>query len=94
MLPKKSNSTLTVEHPLQLKFGIIIVQLRICLAGVAGADVMLNMNPVPGIGEFVFVSVAELSHLKLVPVAAAPGSKIGGVGELVVFVNKFCWEYV
>ena len=92
MFPKKSNSTLTVEHPLQLKLGIIIVQLRICLAGAAGAEVMLKMNPVPGMGVFVFVSVAELSHLKLVPVAAVPGNKIGRVGELVVFVNKFCWE--
>ena len=61
--------------------------------GAVGA-VKLKMNPVPEIGVFVFVSVAELSHLKLVPDAAVPGDKIGGVGELVVFVNKFCWEYV
>ena len=94
MLPKKSNSTLTVEHPLQLNSGIIIVQLRVCLAGVVGAEVILKMNPVPGMGVFVFVSVAEDSHLKLVPVAGVPGDSTGGVGELVVFVNRFCCEYV
>lgn len=54
--------------------------------------VRLKMNPVPGMVAFDFVSVTEFNHLKLVPDAAVPGDNTGGVGELVVFVNKFCCE--
>ena len=79
---------------MQLKYGMIMVQLRVCLDGEDGAAVMLKMNPVPRIGVFVFVSVAVLSHLKLVPAAAGLGDKIGRIGELVEFVNRFCCEYV
>jgi len=72
-----------------------IVQLSVCFETEAGADVMLKMNPDPGIAVFDLVSVEELSHLKLVPDAALPGDNTGGIGEKgepVVFVNKSCCE--